>query len=308
MMNQTVSKEKNRFSQVILQVFLMSMLILCISSCLKKEPAPQTDPATTGSVSPAPVQPAPAPVKPTVPSAPVYTPPQSDSSSVPVLRLIIVADTNDSKIGRSVAADSQNMQSLMEDIVSLSNGELVLKKIVLTGDSATRHNMLRAIEYPKVKSTDVIVFLYAGHGHRDQNTSTRWPLLDPMDGTADFAEVIAKIKGKNPRQFIALADCCNEVVARAEARVLQRRQFTYNQIRQMFLTSQTYIAASGSAPGQFSYGDDSGGGLFTAAFVSSLSSVLSSSQPDWNQVFEKTVATVRQQSGGEQIPQYEKFR
>lgn len=303
-MNQTVSKEKNRFSQVALHVFLMSLLVLSLSSCLKKEPAPQPASVPAGSTSPAvtpvPQQPA--------PSAPTYTPPQSDSSTVPALRLIIVADTNDSKIGRSVAVDSQNMQSLMEDIVRQSNGELVLKKIVLTGDSATRHNMLRAIEYPAVKSSDVIVFLYAGHGHRYQSTAGRWPLLDTVDGTADFADVIAKIKAKNPRQFIALADCCNEVVARAEARVLHRRQLSYNAVRQMFLTSQTCIAASGSAPGQFSYGDDSSGGLFTAAFVSNLNAALSSSQPDWNQVFEKTLATVRQQSGGEQIPQYEKLR
>ncbi len=305
-MNQQVSKGKSGWWRETLHVFLISLLMLGLSSCLKKEPAPQPSPAPTGSTSPA-VTPVPQPTAPSIPS-PGYIPPQSDSSAVPVLRLIIVADTNDSKIGRSVAVDSQNMQGLMEDIVSQSSGELVLRKIVLTGASATMHNMLRAIEYPTVKPNDVIVFLYAGHGHREQNTSTRWPLLDTVDGTADFADVIAKIKAKNPRQFIALADCCNEVVARAEARVFQRRQLSYNNIRQMFLTSQNYLGASGSGPGQFSYGDDNSGGLFTAAFVSSLNAALTSSQPDWNQVFEKTVAAVRQQSGGEQIPQYEKFR
>ncbi len=304
MKNQPVSKGKSRQPQGILHVFLMFMLMLCLISCLKKEQVPQPpSPSPGGSVSPAP-----APVPQPSPPVPDYTPPQPDSSSVPVLRLIIVADTNDSKIGRSVAADSQNMQNLMENIVSQSKGELVLKKIVLEGDAATRYNMLRAIEYPTVKNSDVIVFLYAGHGHRYQATAGRWPLMDTPGGISDFAEVIAKIRGKNPRQFIALADCCNEAVDRAESRVLIRRQFNYVQIRQMFLTSQTYIAASGSQPGQFSYGDDNSGGLFTSAFVSSLNAVLSSSQPDWNQVFEKSVATVRQQSGGDQVPQYEKFR
>ncbi len=276
---------------------MMTALLLCGLSCLQRENiSPPQGEISPGSSLPQPPSPGSG-----------YTPPRPDESTVPALRLIIVADTLDSKIGRSVAIDSQNLQELMGSIAAQSNGGLVLKKIILEGESATRHNLIRAVSYPKIGENDVVVFLYSGHGHRYQTTASRWPLMDTEGGNTDFAEIIRIIRSKNPRQFIALADCCNEVVVRGGERTFRRR-FSYTQIQKMFITSKAQYAASGSIPGQFSYGDDNEGGLFTSSFIAGLSSALSSSQADWEQVFEKTVSDVLMKSGNEQRPQYEKYR
>ncbi|MDM8535464.1 caspase family protein [Desulfobacterales bacterium HSG17] len=240
------------------------------------------------------------------------TPGETENSNAVTLHLIIAADTNDSQIGKSVAVDSRKFQSLMEDIVKQSKGEMILKKIVLQGDSLNNNNLLRAIEYPKVNPDDIIVFLYAGHGHRYQSTPTRWPLMDTPGKITDFAIIIESIKNKNPRQFIILADCCNAVVNRPSIRLLYAgRQLNYDAIKQMFLTSKTQIAASGSIPGQFSFGDNEQGGLFTSLFISNLSKALLSIGADWEEVFQKTrqnVVNMSGLSGNEQTPQYQRYK
>jgi len=233
------------------------------------------------------------------------------NSNAVTLYLIIAADTNDSQIGKSVAVDSKKLQSLIEDIVSQSKGDLALKKIVLEADSVTNHNLMLAIDFPKVKPDDLVIFSYSGHGHRFQSTPTRWPLMDTPGSVTDFASVIEKIKNKNSRQFILLADCCNAVVERPERRLLYSgRKFNYNAIKQMFVISNARFAASGCLPGQFSYGDNDQGGLFTSLFISNLSNALLSDGTDWEELFQKTrqdVVNISRLSGNEQTPQYQRY-
>jgi hypothetical protein len=224
------------------------------------------------------------------------------------LHLIIVADTNDYKIGPSVSVDSRNMQSLFEAVVSRSNGKLFLNKIVFEGISVTQENMLGAIDSLRVRSDDVIVFLYAGHGHRYQSTSSKWPLMDTMNNPTDFLTVIQKIKSKSARQFIALADCCNTVidVMYREPISAPRLSFPYENIKRMFLTSNVKIAASGSKPGQTSFGNNVDGGYFTSAFVANLSEALLNTGRTWAAVLENSRKNVLVKSDNKQEPQYEK--
>jgi hypothetical protein len=302
-----------RKDKMLYRLFLISMLLMIVAggqSCIQKEtPVSQPSPS-----SPAPQpQPQPQPAPGPTPS-PQPTPPPSPpvSSGQPTLRLIVVADTNDSKIGKSVAVDSANMQQLMEDIAKASNGALAFRKIVLTGNAVSKNNLMRAVEYPAVGPNDTIVFLYSGHGHRLSSTSASWPLMDVSEGPADFSEVIQKIKSKNPRQFIALADCCNVVVdIRADRALLMRREFPRTNVAKMFVNAKSWLAASGSIPGQLSYGDDTDGGLFTYTLISNIIKALSGPETSWEQVFEQTKADVMRkskESGDLQTPQYEKIR
>ncbi|QTA79771.1 Caspase domain-containing protein [Desulfonema limicola] len=235
-----------------------------------------------------------------------------DNSNAVQLHLVIAADTSDSQIGRSVAVDSKKFQTLMEDIVNQSRGELVLKKIVLESNALNNNNLLRAIDFPKVNPDDIFIFLYAGHGHRFQSTPTRWPLMDTPGRVTDFAVVIEKIKNKNPRLFILLADCCNAVIDVPLRRFLySARELNFDAIKQMFLISDVQIAASGSLPGQFSYGNNEQGGLFTSSFLSNLSQALLSNGAGWEDIFQKTrqdVVNMSGLSGNEQTPQYQRYK
>lgn len=309
-MNIQVSKN-NLLHQSVLLIMLL-MFSLCSYSCATNNgstPSPAPEPNPIPVPNPVP-PPSPTP-NPTPMPTPTPVPPAPSPESVSTLHLIIVADTKDPKIGRSVAKDSQNMQNFFQEIVNSSNGEIFLNKIVLEGYSVTRNNLIRAIEYPKVKSNDIIVFLYSGHGHRNQWTQTRWPIMNTMEAYTNFADVIKTIKSKNPRQFIALADCCNKTIPpRAEVRSIARGIFPYENIKNMFLTSNVQFAASGCEPEQFSYGNNIEGGFFTSAFISNLAKSLSSASAGytWNQIFYNVKSDVNQKTHEEQVPQYEKIR
>lgn len=288
-------------------IFLLILFLIINSSCanndVKPEPVPQTPGTSTPSGNGG------LPPEPDDPNTGEVTEPDSNLIT---LHLIIAADTNDTQIGKSVSVDSKNMQALMRDIVSQSRGELVLRKIVLEARSVNHYNLMRAIEFPKVKENDIVIFLYAGHGHRLQSTPTRWPIMDTPGKETDFAYIIEKIKAKEPRQFIILADCCNEVVKRPSARIsLMGRQMNYDAVRQMFITSNAQIAASGCIPGQYSYGDDEQGGLFTSTFISTLNKALFLDGAKWEEIFQKTRQDVVNRSGlagKEQTPQYQRYK
>jgi hypothetical protein len=219
-----------------------------------------------------------------------------------------VADTNDISIGKSVALDSGNMQRFIQDIVSQSRGMLFLNKIVFEGYAITQDNMLGAIDSIRVGRDDVIVFLYAGHGFRYETTSSRWPLMNTLNHATDFNRVIQKIKSKNARQFIALADCCNSVaeVFVREIPAEPRMVYPFENIRRMFLASGVKIAASGSKPGQSAFGEDINGGFFTNAFITNLRRALLDPDGNWTAVLENTRKDVLAKSYYKQEPQYEK--
>ncbi len=219
-----------------------------------------------------------------------------------------MADTNDYKIGYSVEVDSKNMQDLFQGIVRRSKGSIYLNKLVFEGFSITQENMLKAVDSLRVRSNDIIVFLYAGHGHRYKSTMSKWPLMDTMNHPTDFLTVIQKIRNKYARQFIALADCCNNVIP--TPRDIEKRlsnDFPYENIRRMFLDSTVKIAASGSEPGQFSYSNDVVGGFFTSSFISNLKKALFSSEKGWKTVLYETRKNVLQKTNNAQKPQFEFF-
>jgi hypothetical protein len=288
---------KGFFSRTIC-VLLMLVLAVSAPSCIKSSSQPGYSSTTTTSIYAT-------TTSIYYPASSTTTVSQPDASST--LHLIIVADTNDYKIGRSVAVDSQNMQDLFEAIVSRSNGKLFLNKIVFEGYSVTQDNMMRAIDTLRVKSDDVIIFSYSGHGHRYQSTTSRWPLLDTLNHPTDFLTVIRNIYSKYSRQFIAIADCCNNVVdiRYREAPSPRSNDFPYEGIKRLFLNSNVKIAASGSEPGQMSYGNDYDGGHFTSAFISNLRSALFSSTGTWDMIFKNAQQNVAEKTDGDQKPQYE---
>jgi hypothetical protein len=239
-------------------------------------------------------------------------PPAADPS-LATLHLIIVADTLDNKIGQSVAVDSKNFQDFFQSVVNSSQGKIFLNKVVLEGRDITRNNLFATLNFvsPRIKSNDIVVFLYSGHGYRMQTKVSKWPVLNTREYATEFDDVITILKNSNPRQIIAIADCCNSFIDRGirTAKILKAPEaFSYQDIERMFLLPKTKIAASGSKVGQFSNGDDVDGGFFSAAFISNLRKSLLSSDGNWDKVFTGAVSVVSQRTQNEQVPQYEEIR
>ncbi len=295
---------KHQFFYRTVVASLIIMLALCVQSCRTKIPySGPPDPVIV-------IQPS-QPDTASQPSSSAVIAP----SSVSILHLIMVADTNDRKIGPSTAIDSMNMQDLFRSLVAQSKGKLFLNKIVLEGYAISRNNMLGVIDELIVRSNDIVLFSYSGHGHRYTSTVSRWPLMDTNVEATDFLTVIEKIRSKNPRQFIVLADCCNNVIDTGfslKAPDPSRSLFVYETIERMFLKSRVKVAASGSRPGQFSAGNNLDGGYFTYSFISNLAKALCSPTGEWEPVFENTKKDVVEKTANQpmeyrQEPQYQTF-
>jgi len=297
-------KEQNIFKSLFVRIACIVLAVIFFQACASP------DSPTTSSQSP-PTQPS----EPTTtqPNQPVSETTPSADPSIATLHLIIIADTLDNKIGTSVAVDSKNFQDFFQAVVNSSQGKIFLNKVVLEGRDITRNNLFATLNFvsPRIKSNDIVVFLYSGHGYRMQTKPSKWPVLNTREYATEFDDVISILKNSNTRQFIAIADCCNNFIHRGikAAKILRSPEiFSYQVIERMFLLPKTKIAASGSKPGQFSSGDDVDGGFFSAAFISNLRKSLLSSDGNWDKVFTGAVSVVSQRTQNEQVPQYEEIR
>ena len=242
--------------------------------------------------------------------SPATLPVDTDSNNQQVtLHLIIIADTDDVSIGESTKIDLRNMQRLMGTIVEQSLGMIVMKPLI-KDKRITHQELINNLKGLRVQRNDIIVFHWAGHGHG--SPGAKWPYLDTIAKTTDFKQVIGILNSKNPRQMIALADCCNAPLINTRdkyaLRHLRRQNFFPESIKKMFIRPEIKIIASGSQTGQFASGTNSLGGYFTYNFITTLQeALLNENNPD--SVWEKVMLTTRQRvlfdTQNKQTPQYE---
>jgi hypothetical protein len=223
------------------------------------------------------------------------------------LHAIIVADTHDRSIGDSAKIDLGKMQGLVDDISRYAGLSTAGRSI--SGNEVSRRNILKAIESLSIRSDDVVIFYYAGHGsHSD--TSTKWPSFSLEDGYLPLNSVVRVLKKKKPRFFLALADACNNL--RNRFSIIESRggqssgsSLTKN-YRELFLNYRGHIIASGSEPGQSSWGNGQDGGFFTYGFIKSLNQEIASyKQPNWYTIMKRAEAPIDLPNGMVQNPQTE---
>jgi hypothetical protein len=224
---------------------------------------------------------------------------------LPTLHAVILADTNDNKIGNSTEVDFKNIEKLVQDI-SINTG-MILSKRTLKGRDLESNNVRTILNNLAIKRNDAVIFYYAGHG-KNPLTGTKWPSMMLYDENMEFNFVINKLKQKNPRFFLAIADSCNDFPNRSyftdEKTWLS--SFKNQNYKNLFLKTRGYIVASAAEPGQLSWSYAQTGGLFTNQFLRSLNKEASSSpQASWHSIMESAIETIKLPKDIIQQPQYE---
>jgi hypothetical protein len=217
-------------------------------------------------------------------------------SSAATLHAILVVDTNDKDIGRSVDLDLGRMGKLLQSIEDAIKPELTLNYQRIAGHDLESgqgyDNVTHAVNNLSVGPEDVVIFYYSGHG---MSEIPPWPSMGVegrmgIDKLLPLSWVVTALKEKNPRFFIAMVDACNTLPPpRRQARVYTKEIENPTNYQKLFLGFKGMIIASSSTPGQASFGHPSDGGLFTTAFLKSLNQELSTSttNPNWNEVMER---------------------
>lgn len=226
------------------------------------------------------------------------------------LRVLLIGDTNDRSIGKSVVVDLANMEAFARQISTVTGLTLDLK--ILKGAQIKKKLIVDAVNKVKVESDDTVIFYYSGHGFRKQTVQTRWPLLyipDAGDQGVDFQWVVDTIGKKSPRMILAISDSCNNFIDTPQRSINSRamQQDQEAMWKKLFVEFSGRIYASGSVVGQFSFGQDQTGGAFTSQFLAVVRSEVKKADTNWDTVMRLATKKIpinnpQQKS---QDPQYE---
>jgi hypothetical protein len=135
------------------------------------------------------------------------------------LHLILVANTNDSKLGEGFGVNEQLIQDLFKSAAQTCN--MKFDKVEVKGYSFGKKNVQNAIYDLDPSPNDVVVFYYSGHGFRMRGQTSNWPLMDLRNNSVDDMksssmsldkEVYNALAAKNPRLLIVVGECCNVYV------------------------------------------------------------------------------------------------
>ena len=184
------------------------------------------------------------------------------------IHAIIVADTNDPKIGSGVKSDLSNMTTFFQNAANATGMRLNLKRIY--GVDCNNANTVRAINELQSQPDDIVVFYYSGHGHRWDTTNGRWPLLS-LNRELPFSWVIQKMEAKGAKATLVLTDSCNVSLGGGFGltgpEIPPASRSTY---MKLFRDFRGKVRVSSSSVGEYSYGPDSGG-IFTSILLTVIS-------------------------------------
>ncbi len=222
------------------------------------------------------------------------------------LHAVILADIDDNKIGDSTKIDFIKIKNLVSEIAINTGMKLAEHSVI--GSNLNNQNVRTIINNLPVRTNDAVIFYYAGHGKNPQ-TGTQWPSMILNDQNLELNFVVNKLKQKNPRFLLAIADTCNDFPNSGIYPITNKSNYFNTFKRQnyqnLFLKTRGYIIASGAEPGQLSWSDSSYGGLFTSQFLNSLNTQVSSSgQANWHTIMTDASATLKLPKNIIQQPQY----
>ena len=223
-------------------------------------------------------------------------------TEAPKLHLILVANTNDDRIGYGVQQSKAKELDQFRYIANTSG--MAFYPTVVEGYNFNKSSLLTALDNVKPGKNDVVVFYYNGHGFRYKTDTGPFPRLDLTTkgvqlteySSIALSEIYNRIKAKNARLSLVISDCCNSAdppqlayggaLTAASANTLSQAN-----CKQLFLFSKGNIIATAASKGQFSLYDPTPGtgGIFSTAFMNSLDFHLStfSTNPSWNDVLTK---------------------
>lgn len=224
------------------------------------------------------------------------------------LHFILVANTNDPRIGYSVQKDVINITSQVKDVATFLG--LPLNMVEISGTKFGKASVEAALNNLKPGTNDIVIFYYSGHGYsNDRNADEAYPQFDLRQSrfddvfvaTLNASEVFNKIKAKNARLNLVITDCCNSSLGllkpegknfalTTKSLMTWEKSFCYD----LFMKSRGTVIATAAKKGQYAYGNTDVGGYFTSNLITSMEKYLSKFQtgtPTWQQIIAEAQTT-----------------
>lgn len=238
------------------------------------------------------------------------------------LHLILSIDEQNEDMREGCRKDAQKTTSFFKEVAQSAG--MPFKLHTLDFDQNKIYNFLQAFT---CNSNDVVVFLYSGHGFRNEDDQVIWPLLyycvnnsqsgpggDLKSCGVPLDWIHKLLVSKQPRMSIAVGNSCNNVpdneAANKLAAGLKKKDpdpADSDNLRnlQLLTNFSGHIVISGASPGQFSYTNDEDGSYFINEWVDVLADGLfyAENPTSWASILKKTRDSV-QKKKPDQRPQF----
>ena len=135
--------------------------------------------------------------------------------------LIVVANTKDETVGKTVEIDLKNVSALFNSLAT----NLGISKVIplyISGDGYSKTAVeaaLLALEAQKPAPIDIVVFYFSGHGFRVPGDTSKYPRMSfrtaknkankEIGDNIPLENVYKRINALKPRVNLVLGDCCN---------------------------------------------------------------------------------------------------
>lgn len=216
------------------------------------------------------------------------------------LFLIMVADTQDEKIGKSTEKDMISVTNLFRR----ASKELGIgySENMLYASTFDKRNIINSINKIPTKRNDIVVFYYSGHGFNNTKRESAFPTMY-LDGEDILLEEVHNLmKDKNARLTLTIGDLCNSIPNTRESIESEKEDvhkssliFDKKKLERLFLQAKGEIISTSSKKGQMSfcvvYPDGQiGNGQFTNAFLNTFADATSQAKNkyenlNWENIF-----------------------
>ncbi len=222
------------------------------------------------------------------------------------MHALVVAATEDDRIGKGVVKNMQNMTKIIQDVANVLDCEFEFEQF---GDSqCTKVDVTEWINNLDIEPDDVVFFFYSGHGGRALNDTDIFPQMcmnNPSNQALymPVAHVENLIVKKNPRLVIIITECCNAesagirikpLFAMSEEKYSSASDYDPKALRDLFFNAKGIVKISSSKPTEYSWicntSDENGGGIFVNHFIDSFNDAVKYGKlaADWKTIFNST--------------------
>ncbi len=222
------------------------------------------------------------------------------------LLLLLVANTNDKKIGKTCEIDLKNTLDTYKELTEFLEIQMVHK--VISGNEFSKVNVDNAINAMRPAPNDIVIFYYTGHGFSEQKDNYRFPYIDLRDKsyqdyggqyTMNMEAIFQKIKMKGARLNLVISDCCNNDPSQSQNMTSEDPEtkvssigWDKNKCIALFLNPRRQsVLATAAQKGELSAGNVSEGGFFTSNLLQSLEKHIGKVrttreplEPTWNSI------------------------
>lgn len=213
---------------------------------------------------------------------------------------------NEKEQGREVdrCADMRNMYRFWGNVAEAIG--YTYAPVKCTPATFSAYQVDRAIRGLDVRTNDIVVFYYSGHGYNDE--SDIWPSLSLSDRNYRQIDIMKRLKNvsSSAKLILCIADCCNKQANSSYDLTVSYDAFDDGEaMRKLFLgyKGKKSIMLSASKQGQFSWSDLRNGAFYGISFRKVLSS-LSVSEATWDIALDKVSRQTYRYTDGQQMPQF----